>query len=341
MKHLFSIYLLLAALLVSCSKQEAGNALPPEMEPEDEKVEVIFSIDGGSVMDCQTKTTTLPPEATVENFQILVYNPNGKLDGYGHSSSSGNLSVKVTRGTGKKCYAVVNSTAELDGQTSESMLLQWYSSLPTGTTSGFEMLGMVEKDLTSSTSCQIPVTRFVAKVSINKISTDFSTIPAYDESGLKIKRIYLINVRTKCPFTFTQTAGTGTNDWYNKLAFEYSMHGVIGDDDINAWADYDTPHYFYCMPNPVTEDTQGGSSFTPRFTRLVIEADLAGSTYYYPINIVGTNNKLDANTSYEITNLTITGIGSDSPDVVPKKGSVSFSVKVTDWATGFSKQVEY
>lgn len=337
---LLTNFALILALCASCCKQEA-EALPlPDNPCEDDKIEVTFSIDGGVAMEYQTKTTTLPPEDVINNYQILVYNSNGKLDGYGQSSSSGNISVRLTRGSGKKCYAVVNTTAELDLLTDEDLLLDWRSELPVYTTGGFEMLGMVEKDLTSATSCQIPVKRFVSKVTIDKISTNFSNMPVYDECGLKIKRIFLTNVRTDCPFTFNQTA-TATDGWINKMGFEYTMHNVIGDDEINKYATYSTPHYFYCMPNSTTTDVQGGTSFTPRYTRLVVETSLAGSTYYYPINIVGSDGILDPNTSYEVTNLTITGLGSDNPDIIPKKGSVSFSVKVTDWANGFSKTVEY
>jgi hypothetical protein len=37
----------------------------------------------------------------------------------------------------------------------------------------------------------------------------------------------------------------------------------------------------------------------------------------------------------------ITGVGTDTPDAVVQKGSLSMSLTVTDWSTGFSKEVEY
>ena len=37
----------------------------------------------------------------------------------------------------------------------------------------------------------------------------------------------------------------------------------------------------------------------------------------------------------------ITGLGSNSPDKLVEKGSLSVSITVTDWSTGFSKEVEY
>ena len=47
------------------------------------------------------------------------------------------------------------------------------------------------------------------------------------------------------------------------------------------------------------------------------------------------------NTVYQITNMKITGLGTDTPDAVVQKGSLSVSLTVTDWSTGFSTEVEY
>jgi hypothetical protein len=68
-----------------------------------------------------------------------------------------------------------------------------------------------------------------------------------------------------------------------------------------------------------------------------VETTLAGKTYYYPVNIPTPV----ANTLYQITNMKITGLGSDSPDKLVEKGTISVSITVTDWSTGFSKEVEY
>jgi hypothetical protein len=74
---------------------------------------------------------------------------------------------------------------------------------------------------------------------------------------------------------------------------------------------------------------------------LVVETKLGDRVYYYPIDIVGTGNILDVNTHYTVTRLTITGPGVDHPDDLLDNGTVSFTVTVKDWATGFSKTVTY
>ena len=78
---------------------------------------------------------------------------------------------------------------------------------------------------------------------------------------------------------------------------------------------YNTEHYFYCYPNA-----------TATKTRLVIEAEVGGYTYYYPITL----NAVEANTAYTY-NLTITKLGSNSPDVPVADGTVNFTVTVKDW----------
>ena len=64
---------------------------------------------------------------------------------------------------------------------------------------------------------------------------------------------------------------------------------------------------------------------------------LISTCHYYPVNIPTPA----ANTLYQITNMKITGLGSDSPDKLVEKGTISVSITVTDWSTGFSKEVEY
>ena len=190
----------------------------------------------------------------------------------------------------------------------------------------------------------IPVKRFAAKVQIDKITPAF-TAPAHKAQEFKLTGIYLVNVNGSCPYTLTSTAGS-TDYWYNKMKYvSGDCNALISDKlsspvTLQASADavtpYTTSHYLYCYPNPVTTDSSS-SSWSNRYTRLVVETTLGGTTYYYPVNIPTPA----ANTLYQITNMKITGLGSNSPDKLVEKGSLSVSITVTDWSTGFSKEVEY
>jgi len=326
--------------LVSCTKQEVLTA--NSEEPKAELVDVEFSLDGGEVMAAQTKSTTQATETKINNFQILVFLSNGTLDAYGKSTDGSNLSVKLTKGSGRTCYAVVNSSRDLSTVSSVSTLTALTSELSGNSLTNLEMIGKVDnKDFSSATSCAIPVKRFAAKIIIDKITPNFSSA-AHAAMTFKVTGIYLINANGYSPYSQVVDGCR----WYNQFEYDSDVCDALLADKpmdvtVTKTSPMSTPHYFYCYANPTKTDTSGGTIFTPRFTRLVIETSLGGTTYYYPVNIIGTDGVLNANTSYEITNLTITGLGSSSPDVVPQKGSVTFSVTVTDWTTGFSKQVEY
>ena len=58
----------------------------------------------------------------------------------------------------------------------------------------------------------------------------------------------------------------------------------------------------------------------------MVEAKIGKYIYYNPLTLVS----VAANTSYDYK-LTITRLGSDSPDVPVTEGTVQFSVTVKDW----------
>ena len=107
---------------------------------------------------------------------------------------------------------------------------------------------------------------------------------------------------------------------------------------------------FYVMPNDVAWGTGSpaafgpiaGDTWSPRHTKLVIETEYAGKTYYYAIPIAGngsgaTYKKLGsaeddgsayagikANYSYEINELVLTRLGSTNPDEPTVESNVNF-----------------
>lgn len=91
---------------------------------------------------------------------------------------------------------------------------------------------------------------------------------------------------------------------------------------------YSVKHHFYGYPNPVATDANAGS-WTPRKTRLVVEATLGGEVCYYPVTL----DKMQRNTEY-IINLTVTRLGSPDPDTPVTTGEASFTVEVKDWVDG-------
>ena len=280
------------------------------------------------------------------DIQVLVFNNEGDLLVYGvNAASSSTISMSIPTGT-VECYAVVNSSDDLSIISTKTNFLKRLSHLKNNTTSRMEMLGSVSKTVAAgANSVSIAVKRFASKVQIDKITPAFAA-PAHRAMEFKLTGIYLINVNGSCPYTMIPTGASESTSWYNKRKYvsgdcnhlitdKFSTH-VIMQTSAGEVTPYSTPHYLYCYPNPVTTDVST-TTWSERISRLVVETMLGGTTYYYSVNIPTPQ----CNTVYQITNMKITGLGTDTPDAVVQKGSLSVSLTVTDWSTGFSKDVEY
>ena len=325
---------------LACSKENPSELVPQRAQMATLEVNVS---DGVATRATSVKDSQIGTAAG--DIQVLVFNSAGNLVGFGeNAASSSNISISVPTGS-VKCYAVVNSSEDLSSVSKESTLTSKVSYLKNNSVIKMEMIGSASKTIAAgANSVSIPVKRFAAKVQIDKITPAF-TAQAHKAQEFKLTGIYLVNVNGSCPYTLTSTAGS-TDYWYNKMKYvSGDCNALISDKfsspvTLQASADavtpYVTPHYLYCYPNPVTTDSSS-STWSNRYTRLVVEATLGGTTYYYPVNIPTPT----ANTLYQITNMKITGLGSDSPDKLVEKGSLSVSITVTDWSTGFSKEVEY
>ena len=337
-RGLFMAFVAIASL--ACSKENPSEQASVQKQMATLEVNVSDGVTtrATSVSDSQIGTAA-------GDIQVLVFNSSGNLLAYGENvASSSTISLSIPTGTAK-CYAVVNSSEDMSTITSESSLLAKTSYLKNNSVTKMEMIGSASKNIASgSNSVSIPVKRFAAKVQIDKITPAF-TSPAHKAMEFKLTGIYLVNVNGTCPFTQTASSG-GEANWYNKMKYVSGDCNALISDKLGtavvlqtsagAVTPYCTSHYLYCYPNPVTDDTSA-TTWCRRYTRLVVETTLGGTTYYYPVNIPTPT----ANTLYQITNMQITGLGSDSPDKIVEKGSLSVSITVTDWSTGFSKEVQY
>ena len=331
----------MAILSLACTKENPSEEAPQQAQIATLQVNVSDGVTtrATSVKDSQIGTGE-------GDIQVLVFNSDGNLVAFGkNNASSSNLTISMPTGV-VKCYAVVNSSEDLSSVSKESVLLQKSSYLKNNATSKMEMIGSATKTVSAGVnSVTIPVKRFAAKVQIDKITPAF-TSPAHKAMEFKLTGIYLINVNGSCPYSQVSTASTDNGMWYNKQKYVSGECNALISDKFDSSVlmqnsdgivtAYSGSHYLYCYPNPVTTDSSA-STWSNRFTRLVVETTLGGTTYYYPVNIPAPA----ANTLYQITNMKITGLGSDSPDKLVEKGTISVSITVTDWSTGFSKEVEY
>ena len=134
------------------------------------------------------------------------------------------------------------------------------------------------------------------------------------------------------------TTGSVT-EWYNKTKYDSSddnslLFDGMGDMLVTSSASYDKKNTFYCYPNPESNDNFS-STWSPRHTRLVVEALLGDTRYYYPVTLP----EIESNKIYDV-NLKITRPGSSLPDIEVDKFAVGFTVQVKDWEIGASVSEE-
>lgn len=313
-----------AMALVSCQKNNvAGN------EPDGYK-NVNFSLG--------TKASGSTPETTVDNIQISVFDQDCNYVAGGRGSGE-QISLKVPVGVDNFLVCAVANGADNNLYKISDLNTLKASRSVLGTSGNFfEMFRIKDKvSLRNNETCTLEVKRFAAKVEIDAIKDSIQ----YDHT-LTINKIYLINVNTNVSFDFTtrkedmvyKQSGGYKSDENGVTPFTYQT--ISNSTPLTKDGEYKTVHSFYCYPNPVTSETGNY-----KFTRLVVEATLDGTLYYYPVNLAGEGfpNGIESNKVYKITQLTIAGPGSKNADTPVTKETLSFHVEVAGWENGASQAV--
>lgn len=259
-----------------------------------------------------TKVTGTYADANVNEIQVFVFDRYGV---YETSSNGSGASLSLTCTSGEKqIVALVNAPLQT-GVQSITQLRSKVTQLSDCSSEGIVMYGEATETLTASSSINMPVERVAARIAIAAINLDFEqeqhrTLP------FEVKSIYLINVAGDRNYQGTSTPSV----WYNKTRYiaqtslEF-LYDEVTDGSINHGSSYTKEHFFYCYPNS-----------TETKTRLVVETEIGGYTYYYPLTL----ESVEGNTAYTY-DLTITRLGSDSPDDPVEDGTVKFTVVVKDW----------
>ncbi len=332
----------LAAVLVSCQGLPEG--------PSDGLAEVTFSLEGAP-----TKAVGLVAsnESRIDHWAIMIFNTANAAEHYWKASSTaGSISCYVGAGKSYRAYAIVNyplygasyfDPSEVD---SEDDLKYWVSDLGGNAFDALVMFGSESLGTVSSnTSRTIGVSRLVSKVGIQKITRSFSD-PSQAARPFTIKRIYLTNVLLEGYLSRDYTSAEIASDgdfWYNALSWHgsgtiSSLDAFTADTGIGAslpnGSSYTTEHFFYAYPNALASGTDPRTgSWSPRHTRLVIEAKIGNGTYYYSVTIP----TMARNNTYIITEATVRNLGSTDPEeVVPGAIDATFSTSTSAWEGNYS-----
>ena len=318
MKPTHALYLLAASLLLfSCEK-------PGPME-EGLTGEVILSVDlGPEATKAGNYTTELASERAVQSVEYFLFDSQGRLEAM--ISTTGTSSVRTTVRTGSKTvWAVVNlpSSRFSDVKTLSQFEAKEVSFADFGA-SRFPMSGKKAgvSVSTGAVSVSIPVERFVSRICVAQVTNRLNG--SLSGETINITNIFLENVVGNSRVTGTTPSSLL---WYNQCGRKSTDRSKF----IASPSDADYPAFtfdgssgatvgygstsdlyscLYMFPNSATGTACGWTgTFTPRYTRIVIEASILGERYYYPLNLADVRR----NNAYTLY-LTITHPGSRDPD---------------------------
>ena len=309
-----------------------------------------------------TKSQIASDNNKIKHIQLFVFDKSGALiasKGKNFSTTtsatsslaSDTVQITVPLGVaGMRVFALANSESESEQWSSvkdTATLKKCISKLSSNSADCMSAIG--DRDgLTFSRDSvyTVSVKRFGVKVILENITTAFVS-SVHQGLDFKLEEIFLTNVQSECPYSQVPI-DTNAAGWINKRGFVSSdVNDLVAETGLatDLKAGSDVRHYFYCYPNRTVKaadshDTQG--DFTVRRTRLVLKTSLGSETYYYPIDLPGSDTgKLESNKRYTITDLKITGIGVNDPETVLEKGSISCRITIQDWETGEIWSVEY
>lgn len=317
------VVLSLPLSIVSCNKEE----VPPISLQSENKVPVCVTVS----QDITTKASIdVTKEGTIEDLQIFVFRAGGEdegmLDAYGMVKGKNSIELKCTTGK-REIYAIANALP-LKGIKTKTELLNTTTTLGYSVDHGFTMIGNSTETITVSSSISVNISRIASRIGIQNIKTDFTGTP-YADMTFTVDAIYLVNASTGINYGLTKTPIS----WANMMRYNRDMPDFTLAENLAATISngntYEANQYFYAYPNLTSEDSQS-KTVCDRFTRLVVEATLGTRKCYYPINIREEGGLL-SNKSYLIRTLTITRLGSTSPDAPITISSTPNEVSVLEW----------
>lgn len=284
----------------------------------------------------------------INTLEVFIFNNEGRAAGtldvykkFNSNELTSLMGIKVQTVTGSKSIWVVANSHKEDwtGVNTLEQFKEVVSSLEKENLKSFSMSGSAEAVVEGETAVDIEISRNVARVHLSGVRTDFAGTP-YEGETLKNVKAYLINVVGDVVVSSGAAAEESRILNSEKLVQgdqeSCAMGGMLYDNIAQEIGDdgYETSHYFYCYENMVeAEDAQN------RFTKLVVQADLNGTTYYYPVSInregfgyTQSNGHagVKRNTSYSME-LVIKRPGASDPDSVLEYGAASVNVSVREW----------
>lgn len=324
----------------------ACNQVPqPSTDSEPGKLIVKPVLDGHAAVTRGASTTPVGKETTINNMQLLVFDNSGHLEYYDTFDNDESEIVFSLRAGAFKAWVIANGPSCSDLKTEAALKARVINlSEYNNPESGFVMAGSGNGTVVAGQTgdCLIEISRLVARVSLKSVT---SQLPAA-YGAITVNYAMIENVVAQ----YTVNGAVASPLWYNPMGRMtesplVQAHVVnpptyaadqpqltfrsIGS-SLNRGGSYSTVQRFYAYPNATATDHTGfATTFTARYTRLVVKATIDGTAYYYPISLP----TIARNNCYDI-NLTLIGLGSSDPDTPVAKGSYDISISVDPWGDG-------
>ena len=295
-------------------------------------------------------------------------------------SADGGMTMKLKTAVSYTIYAVANHYDPLGTIDKESGLSAWKFYLDNDNVCiknsyGLQMMSepVVKAFTADDKSLTITVNRIAARVRLVKVTNN---LPAA-AGDVTIKNVFLSNVAGE----WSDAEDFECETWYNKFGrtlnimtdyadgrenvrYEFSFVNAdyaecypaafqsLAIDDtevrIEATGSYTTPVSLYCYANNSTTVPDGFNNqyttweaFAGQHTMLVVETEIGGETYYYPIDLnkrivdnAGGCPGIERNKTYDVS-LTINNYGSpDEPNREISTLTAGYTVAVGEWGDG-------
>lgn len=346
MKKIFALAASALALcaLASCNKSDLSTPEAPMAHAK--KCQITVAINGAA--GTKAGANSLDTDEQVNSLQVFLFK-DGQLDAYGSAAAS-EVTISATAGT-RSVYALVNAP-DLSAVKSESELKASASLLSDNAADGFVMVGSKVADLNASTArVDVDVKRIAARVILRKVTRKYDAA-ALQGAGVPVtvKRVYMTEVvknnnygldLAKTSYQYLASSLSG-HDSALQTAGPFLYHAVADgtiaahEDSYELTNDTKREGVFFVYPNASVAADEELETVVNKQTRLVIEVEVDGQLYAYPVLIPN----ILSNKSYEINELVITRLGnsSDGDDVVNpgedekiESFDIPFGITIADW----------
>jgi hypothetical protein len=376
--------LLMAAAIVLMSG--CGKEMNTDVTDSGQTASLEIRVSGANV--ASTKATGTPDALTEENvitnLTVGLFKKDGTTDVISEGKVTGTLeSEKVTiTGTGAAQVAKFKVTGT-EGERTVIVV----ANAPTGKFAGALNIDEFRKralDLTqvktnlpmsgesaadavtltggTTQTANVVVSRLVARIQLESLKTDFSTVGQYANASFTLDKVFLYNARSKSEVGVISAAELVTSlpihGWDGTKEVGEIKNASLLDMGINALipaapaSAYAVPYYFYAFQNYYSAGIDNTNKVTA--TKLVVYYPAVINRAQVGTTINGTDKDNNAvsdmsnisntgilrNSTYSIE-ATIKSIGVDSPDMFMEPAALDLTVTVAPWSLKVTQKIDF